>query len=289
MQFQGISHVMAEAARRPPAEPGLLRRADGSRPRVLLAEDSDTARILTAALLRWMGCEVDAVEDGEQALSHAQNFLYDLILLDIEMPIMDGVITARSIRALGGAAGATPLMALSAFLADTSTCDHWQETFDVALAKPAGRDELRLVIERMLNSRTRRNPMRPRDQSRQNADLLIDEEQLAQLKAELTGSAWRQLLATAISEIREIVDTIGFAQAVGNSGSVARSAHRLKGIARSFATPRMAAMAEHLEAQAADGPADDLDSVVAQLVQTADQTLLAIAMLPEHRVAAPAA
>src|SRR5438876_788549 len=147
--------MMLETAARPQPDSGMLRCLDGSRPRVLLAEDSDAARVLIAALLRRMGCEVDAVEHGEEALSHVQNFSYDLILLDIEMPVMDGVIAAREIRALGGAAGATPLMALSAFLADTSKCGRWQETFDVALAKPAGRDDLRKAIQRALESKLR--------------------------------------------------------------------------------------------------------------------------------------
>src|SRR4051812_30087234 len=54
-----------------PAELRPLRRPDGARPRVLFAEDSENARVLTAALLTWMGCDVDAVEDGEQALNQA--------------------------------------------------------------------------------------------------------------------------------------------------------------------------------------------------------------------------
>jgi CheY-like chemotaxis protein len=138
-----------------PAQLGPLRRPDGARPRVLFAEDSENARVLTTALLTWMGCDVDAVEDGEQALNQAGRSAYDLILLDIEMPIMDGLVAARSIRALGGAAASTPLMALSAFLADTSKCARWHEIFDLALAKPAGRDELRRAVARMLDQERR--------------------------------------------------------------------------------------------------------------------------------------
>ena len=95
-----------------------LKCPDGSRPRILFAEDSDTVRLITAALLRRMGCDVDAVEHGEEALDLASRQAYDLVLLDIEMPVMDGMIAAREIRALGGGAARTPLMALSAYLAD---------------------------------------------------------------------------------------------------------------------------------------------------------------------------
>jgi CheY-like chemotaxis protein len=74
-------------------------RADGSPRRVLYAEDQTTSRIITTAMLKRMGFEVDAVEDGERALECARHDNYDVILLDIEMPVMDGVTAARSIRA----------------------------------------------------------------------------------------------------------------------------------------------------------------------------------------------
>jgi CheY-like chemotaxis protein len=84
-------------------------------PRVLLAEDCETARELTSALLQRMGCDVDAVEHGEQALVYAQRVRYDLILLDLDMPLMDGMAAAQAIRALPGN-DRTLIMAISAFL-----------------------------------------------------------------------------------------------------------------------------------------------------------------------------
>jgi CheY-like chemotaxis protein len=127
-----------------------LKCLNGSRPRILFAEDSETVRLVTAALLRRMGCDVDAVEHGEEALLRARQQAYDLVLLDIEMPVMDGMIAARAIRALGGGAARTPLMALSAYLADWHKGGQWHECFDVALPKPAGRSELHLAIQKIL-------------------------------------------------------------------------------------------------------------------------------------------
>src|SRR5688572_32618968 len=111
--------------------------SDGSAPRVLLAEDSGAARILTAALLSRMGCKVDAVEHGEEAVLCARTKDYDIIVLDIEMPVMDGVSAAREIRALGGEIADTPIVAFSAFLADTAKSGAVQSVFDQTLAKPA--------------------------------------------------------------------------------------------------------------------------------------------------------
>ena len=123
---------------------------NGSRPRLLLAEDCDPMRIVTAAMLKGMGCDVEAVVHGEQAVSSAAENRFDVIVLDIEMPIMDGITAARSIRRLGGDAAATPLMALSAFLADSVRTGDWRDTFDIALPKPANRTELHEAVKAAL-------------------------------------------------------------------------------------------------------------------------------------------
>lgn len=127
-----------------------LRLADGCRPRLLFAEDCGPVRVLTTAMLKAMGCDVEPVVHGEEALHCVLTRPFDLIVLDIEMPVMDGITAARSIRKLGGAAARTPLMALSAFLADAMRQAEWSETFDIALPKPANRQELFTAVKAAL-------------------------------------------------------------------------------------------------------------------------------------------
>ncbi len=122
---------------------------DGGRPRLLLAEDSDPVRVVTAAMLKGMGCDVEAVVHGEEAVKSASANQFDVIVLDIEMPVMDGITAARSIRRLGGAR--TPIMALSAFLADAMQSASWSDTFDIALPKPANRNELHAAVQAALD------------------------------------------------------------------------------------------------------------------------------------------
>ena len=128
-----------------------LHAANGGRPQLLLAEDSDPVRIVTAAMLKGMGCDVEAVIHGEQAVKCASEHRFDVIVLDIEMPIMDGITAARSIRRMGGLAAGTPLMALSAFLADSVRTGHWRDTFDIALPKPANKNELHDAVKTALH------------------------------------------------------------------------------------------------------------------------------------------
>lgn len=130
-----------------------FRKADGQKRRVLYAEDQASARIVTTALLERMGFDVEAVEDGELALEKAMHTAYDVILLDIEMPVMDGVTAARNIRAAAGLCRETPILALSAFLADSTEHSVWRDAFDSALPKPANSNELQKAMQQALKAR----------------------------------------------------------------------------------------------------------------------------------------
>jgi len=102
-------------------------------------------------MLKGMGCDVDAVVHGEDALKLATDRSFDVIVLDIEMPVMDGITAARSIRKLGGGRPRTPIMALSAFMADAMQSGHLSDAFDIALPKPANRNELHAAVKAALD------------------------------------------------------------------------------------------------------------------------------------------
>ncbi len=91
--------------------------------RVLLAEDDDLNAEVTTELLAEEGLQVDWVTDGLEALERARQGAYDLILMDMQMPNMDGVESTRAIRALPGHAS-TPIVAITAnaFVADRQRC-----------------------------------------------------------------------------------------------------------------------------------------------------------------------
>jgi CheY-like chemotaxis protein len=248
------------------ARPLILKQPDGSRPKLLLAEDSAAMRVVTSVMLKAMGCDVDAVEHGEEALNCASAKTFDLIVLDIEMPVMDGITAARSIRNLGGTQGRTPLMALSAFLADTTQSLSWRETFDVALPKPANRNELHAAVQVALT----RKPDRP---------VLFDTHPdlyapaIAGIKAGLPANVWSELAGIACRDIADCVRHITRIARHREAGPLAFYAHKLRGLAVTFAAPQLAALAERL-----DGIADtnEAEAVAVRIGQAAATAIAAL-------------
>jgi PAS domain S-box-containing protein len=107
--------------------------------RVLIAEDFEDTRVLLGKVLRDAGVEVTAVEDGEQAVEAGLGGPFDLILMDIRMPRMDGLAATRALRA-GGCL--VPIIALTASKLEED--DHWLDEFgfDDFWQKPLMIDEL---------------------------------------------------------------------------------------------------------------------------------------------------
>lgn len=257
--------------------------SDGSPPRVLLAEDSGAARILTAALLSRMGCKVDAVEHGEEAVLCARTKDYDIIVLDIEMPVMDGVSAAREIRALGGEIADTPIVAFSAFLADTAKSGSVQSVFDQTLAKPAGRHAIRATLERALREKmVRRSPpliLSQKPDAAGGHDYLLDTDGIRQVRSNLPDAVWTGLMDTAMGEIRESLIFAESALDARDWDCLRYHCHKIKGIARTFAAPQLAALAEAVEQHAFSGKEQDLTMELAEMRICADRTLAAVSLL----------
>jgi len=133
---------------REPAAPG--RSAGGRKPRALVAEDNLLNQRVAARLLRKAGLEVDVVANGREAVESALSTSYDLILMDCQMPVMDGFEATELIRRREGDGRHTPICALTAHAMDSDREKCLAAGMDGYIAKPVGLDKLREVIDELV-------------------------------------------------------------------------------------------------------------------------------------------
>ncbi|MBF5094892.1 response regulator [Azospirillum sp. INR13] len=146
-------------APQPASMPGPAASAPGSL-RILVAEDVEMNRLLAVTLLKQAGHSVAAVEDGAQAVAAAAaagavdgREPFDAILMDVNMPVMDGLEATRAIRAMPGPAGRVAIVALTAntFPDDIARC--YEAGMDCHVPKPIDRVLLLTEIARCVASR----------------------------------------------------------------------------------------------------------------------------------------
>ncbi len=116
--------------------------------RVLYADDHEANRILIQAMLRAQGHTCDLACDGVEAVRMAQTGGYDLILMDIQMPVLDGVGATREIRALDGSEGRVPILALTANTLSEQVESYRAAGMQDCIAKPVNMAELLLQVAR---------------------------------------------------------------------------------------------------------------------------------------------
>ena len=118
--------------------------------KILVAEDNPSSRELFYELLTGWGHEVMEAADGESALRMAAETRPDLVLLDIQMPLMDGYAVLRKLRQEAGLGG-IPVMALTAFAMQGDREKTLAAGFDGYHSKPINSKVLRKNIESLLN------------------------------------------------------------------------------------------------------------------------------------------
>ena len=118
-------------------EDGLGANEDGNL-RILAAEDNPTNQQVLGAVLGSLGIEVDIVPDGKEAVAAWRGGAYDLILMDIQMPVMDGITAAAAIRAGEAASGRkrTPIIALTANALTHQVAEYMAVGMDAHVVKP---------------------------------------------------------------------------------------------------------------------------------------------------------
>ncbi|WP_114227548.1 MULTISPECIES: PAS domain-containing hybrid sensor histidine kinase/response regulator [Sphingomonas] len=266
----------------PPAPPPVLAKSRRSRPlEVLLAEDNRVNQLLILALLRRMGHRVTCYGDGAAAVAAAGARPFDVILMDMQMPLLDGLAAARTIRRSGGPNATTPIAAVTADASPDRRIQYAIEEIDCFLAKPIDTAALHALFAELTERRQARAQTRP-------GVVHFDRSRLDELRAALGHDRIAQLLSLFAQQLA--AQPLAIREAIGRSdlAAAAAEAHSLKGAAMSIggcAVGEAAAALEQALGCTTRRQADQLHEALRNLDRAVAST---IAALP-HELAAEAA
>jgi two-component system, sensor histidine kinase and response regulator len=119
-------------------------------PVVLVVEDNPVNQKVVCHMLRKMGFAVELAEDGQQGVERLRNGNFDLVLMDCQMPVMDGYEATRSIRSLGDARSRIPVVALTANAMEGDREKCLAAGMDDYLSKPAKAEHLRTMLQKWI-------------------------------------------------------------------------------------------------------------------------------------------
>jgi len=248
-----------------------VRTADRKR-RILLVEDTELNRLVTLAMLGTGNYTVDSAASGLEALDALKDVHYDLVLMDVSMPNMDGFEATRAIRAMDGPMSRVPIVAMTAhaMVGDRERC--LASGMDDYLPKPVSRADLLAKVEHFVSNG--RNPESVAGGS--EADRVIDERTLEALTADTNPDTLRGLVESMLPEMNKRLDAIEAGCANRDVTAVSHGAHSLKSMAATFgarAVERLAQAIEDLARSGNLGEAADLVSPLRAAATRADEAL----------------
>ena len=223
--------------------------ASPSKPRILLADDTNDSQFVVAKLLERHGYEVTVVSDGHEAIAAWQKEPFDAILMDVQMPGLDGFRTTEAIRDRERESGrpAIPVVALTGHTGEEDRQRCLSAGMTTHLPKPIQPQRLLAMLEGLLNPDSGPPESRPRaaDTFELGAESLLGQmEGDADLVRKLIGFFQRDR-PVLMGQIRKAIDD-------NDAPSLAFAAHRLSGLVRNFGAAGAARSALTLESLARD-------------------------------------
>lgn len=247
--------------------------------RVLIAEDNPTNRLVTIKMLEHFNVQISVACDGIEAVAEASRIPFDIILMDVRMPEMDGLQATRTLRKRGGQLAQIPIIALTAnaFADDIQACrDAGMNDF---IGKPVRKKQL---IETMLRALMRRGPVTDEPIIKVTAPPLapvpaspsattdnpaptFERAAYDMLAEEIGDEGAREMLQIFIAETDARLKLLQQLSDLADRTRIKDEAHSLKGSAATFGFVRMSKLARSLEMEAATISANDYQALLGSM------------------------
>lgn len=218
---------------------------------ILVAEDTPTSQLVVRSILERSGHRVQVVGDGSEAVAALEAGLFDLVLLDLQMPVMDGFEAVQRIRELAGDAGRVPVLALSAQVLPEALKRVRESGFDGHIPKPVFASDLNAAIAAVIRKGAAAQ-IHPLPQARlasieSPAPVMPDYCMIDALQQALSADELDGVLERLSTDTASILQALGECLRTGDSERLAENAHKLSGILGQFGCGELAADAQQIE------------------------------------------
>ncbi|HXG63688.1 MAG TPA: ATP-binding protein [Blastocatellia bacterium] len=242
---------------------------DRRKVRILLVEDNPVNQEVALLELKAMGYNVETAANGVQALAAIEKNLYDIVLMDCQMPVMDGYAATAEVRRREGDSRHTPIIAMTAHALQGDREKCLAAGMDDYISKPVRPDELADAIERWLT------PVGSWAESDDSAHATAGEEvfdasvlaRLGSLAGERKKALLTNLIDLFLEDTRQGLNSLQGAAGAGDAGVVAAAAHKLKSSCANLGAKRMAEICQILEAKGNAGSLQEADMLVGLLAE----------------------
>jgi len=251
----------------------------GPRLKILLAEDTPATQFLMTRMLSLWGHEIVTVDNGEAAVAAANEGGWDIILMDMQMPLMDGPQATRLIREGGGPSAHIPIIALTADAVKENRAAYLAAGCNVVATKPvnwallAHQMATALGLPRGTETPPITSPLPQAARSDDWRDLpLLDHALLDEMIAALGVDTFRPLLEATAENLRQYLPQLEADIGASNLANAKRCAHRIRGAAGQIGAARIAGLARviEVESQATADAAEAAAWLRAAIAETGD-------------------
>lgn len=220
---------------------------------VLLVEDNKVNQQIALRLLERLGQKADLAEDGAQAVAAAEAKTYDIILMDMQMPIMDGIEAARTIRSGNGPNRLTRIIAMTANASDDDRLACAQAGMEGFEAKPVTLKRLhQVLVDAGAQVTAAALPAAKPAMDMSSPVAGLDPARKAELVEVLGEDIFEELVASFFEDAHALLEEISAAIQSGDAADADKSLHTLKGAAANVGFKIVAEAAQAMRADPAN-------------------------------------
>ncbi|MBT4769366.1 MAG: PAS domain S-box protein [Rhodospirillaceae bacterium] len=250
--------------------------------RILLAEDSPTNQMVARSFLEHAGYHIDCADNGKLAVKAIEEGAYDLIMMDISMPEMDGYAATAAIRCMTGGKENTPIIAITANVMEGDREKCLSAGMDDFIGKPFDKESLLEIVERWTGTIGQAETIEDTDgktapaESGQIEQGIINPGAIKQLESDIGPEIVPRLIRKFVEETTNRIPRMTEAMAKENYDALRDEAHTLKSSSLNFGAEGLSDQAKAIETACREGKIQEAQNLARTIETLATITLEAL-------------